>query len=120
MMRSYDGAMFCKLVDTLESSTLYMDNGLLLMRNGKEVIKMFKEIGFKIKIKTNLKVIDFIDTIFDLAAVRDKPYRKRNDKSLYINITSSSHPSHHQHQNQAVINVKIPKNSQKFIKYRNF
>ena len=47
---------------------LYSDDGLILMRdeNGqktdrirKEVIKIFKKIGFKIEIKTKLKVIYF-------------------------------------------------------------
>ena len=68
-MGSYDGAEVCELVGTLVLSTLansiprencglYRDNGLILMRNKngqkmdrirKEIIKIFKEIGFKIE-----------------------------------------------------------------------
>ena len=33
----------------------------------KEVIKIFKEVGFKIEIKTNLKVVDFLNITFNLS-----------------------------------------------------
>ena len=33
----------------------------------KEVIKIFKEIGFKTEIKTNLKVVDFLNITFNLS-----------------------------------------------------
>ena len=33
----------------------------------KEVTKIFKEIGFKIEIKTDLKVVDFLDITFNLS-----------------------------------------------------
>ena len=85
-MGSYDGAEIRELVGTLVLSTLassipkehfglYRDNGLILMRNEngqkadriiKEVIKIFKEIDFKIEIKTNFKVTDFLDINFNL------------------------------------------------------
>ena len=57
----------------------------------KEVIKIFKEIVFKIEIKTNLKVVDFLDITFNLSSDTYKPYRKPNDNLLYVN-TSSNHP----------------------------
>ena len=59
-----------------EKSGLYRHDGLILMwnENGqkmdrirKEVIKIVKEIGFKIEIKSNLKVVDFLDITFDLS-----------------------------------------------------
>ena len=95
-MGNYDGAEVCELVGTLVLSTLansipkencglYRDNGLILMRNKngqktdrirKQVIKIFKEIGFKIAIKTNLKVVDFLDITFNLSNGTYKPYRK--------------------------------------------
>ena len=32
----------------------------------KKIIKIFKEIGFKIDIETNFKIVDFLDVIFNL------------------------------------------------------
>ena len=32
----------------------------------KDIIRIFKQIGFKIEIKTNLKEVDFLDVTFDL------------------------------------------------------
>ena len=54
-----------------------------------EVIKIFKEIGFKIEIKTNLKIVDFLDITFNLSNVTYKPYRKPNDNLLYVNTSSN-------------------------------
>ena len=110
-MGSYDGAEVCELVGTLVLSTLtnsipkencdlYRDDGLILMRNEngqktdrirKEVIKIFKEIGFKIETETKLKVVNFLDITFNLSNGTYKAYRKPNDNLLYVN-TSSSHP----------------------------
>ena len=86
-MGSYDGAKVCELVGALvlsilansipkRNSGLYRDDGLILVRNEKgrktdrikkEVTKIFKEIGFKIEIKTDLKVVDFLDITFNLS-----------------------------------------------------
>ena len=86
-MGSYDGAKVCELVGALvlsilansipkRNSGLYRDDGLILMRNEKgrktdrikkEATKIFKEIGFKIEIKTDLKVVDFLDITFNLS-----------------------------------------------------
>ena len=86
-MGTYDGAEVCELVGALVlsklanstpkgNSGLYRDDGLILMKNEnrqktdrirKEVIKIFKEIGFKIEIKTNLKVVDFLDITFNIS-----------------------------------------------------
>ena len=86
-MGSYDGAKVCELVGALvlsilansipkRNSGLYRDDGLILMRNEKgrktdrikkELTKIFKEIGFKIEIKTDLKVVDFLDITFNLS-----------------------------------------------------
>ena len=58
----------------------------------KEVIKIFKEIGFKIEIKTNLKIVDFLDITFNLSNVTYKPYRKPNDNLLCVNTSSYQSP----------------------------
>ena len=54
----------------------------------KEVIKIFKEIGFEIEIKTNLKVVDILNITFSLSSDIFKPYRKPNDNFS----TSANHP----------------------------
>ena len=86
-MGSYNGAEVCELVGALilsplansiseGNSGLYRNDDWILMRNEngqktdrirKEVIKIFKQIGFKIEIKTNLKVVDFLDITFNLS-----------------------------------------------------
>ena len=80
---------------------LYRDDGLIILRNcdglttdriRKDIIRIFKQNGFKIEIKTNLKEVDFLDVTFDLRKETYQPYKKENDKLFYIN-TSSNHPT---------------------------
>ena len=54
-------------------------------------MKTFKELGFKIEIKTNLKISDFLDVMFNLTKDTYQPYKKPNDPLQYVN-TSSNHP----------------------------
>ena len=78
-MDSYDGVEIRELVATFIISKLgniigkkntgpYPDDGLLVLRNmnargidktRKIIIKMFKDIGFQLEIKTNLKQVEF-------------------------------------------------------------
>ena len=110
-MGSYDGAEVCELVGVYilsllanrvdkEDTGLYRDDGLVIVRNltgpqtdktRKDIIKIFKEIGFKIEIKTNLKQVDFLDVTFNLNNSTYQPYKKEDNQLLYIN-TSSNHP----------------------------
>ena len=110
-MGSYDGAEVCELVGVYilcllvnrvdkEDTGLYRDDGLIIVRNltgpqtdktRKDIIKIFKEIGFKIEIKTNLKQVDFLDVTFNLNNSTYQPYKKEDNQLLYIN-TSSNHP----------------------------
>ena len=110
-MGSYDGAEICESVGIYlfflfaniinkNNFGLYRDNGLILLRKvnrqnidpiKKKVIKIFKEVQFKIVIKTNLKKVDFLDIIFNLTNSPYRPYKKPNDSLLYVN-TSSNHP----------------------------
>ena len=53
----------------------------------KEVLK-YSEISFNIEIKTNLKVVDFLDITFNLSNGTYKPYRKPNDNLLYVNTSN--------------------------------
>ena len=129
-MGSYDGAEICELVGIyiLSSLTtiihktdigLYRDDGLLVLRymNGqqidrtrKNIIKIFKNIGFKIEIETNLKVADFLDITFNLTNSTFRPYKKPNDSLLYIN-KMSNHPPQILAQIPKIINGRLSRNS---------
>ena len=50
----------------------------------KTIIKIFKNIGFSIDIQTNLQGVDFLDVTLKLQSETYRPYRKPNDKLLYI------------------------------------
>ena len=52
---------------------------------------MSKDCGLSITIKCNLKLVDFLDVTFNLVNEIYKPYRKPNNKPLYIN-KHSNHP----------------------------
>ena len=58
----------------------------------KEVIKIFKTIGFKTEIKTNLKVVDFLDITSNLSNGTYKPYWTPSDKLLYVDTSSNYLP----------------------------
>ena len=79
---------------------LYRDDGLILLRNvnrlnmdriRKNVIKIFKEVGFETEIKTNLKIADFLKVTFNLTNDTYRPYQKLIDPLIYVN-TFSNHP----------------------------
>ena len=57
----------------------------------KTIIKIFKDIGFSIGIQTSLKEVDFLDVTLNLQNGIYCPYKKPNDKLLYI-YSSSNHP----------------------------
>ena len=78
--------------------------------NRKEIIKIFKNIGFQIEIQTNLKLVDFLDVTFNLANNTYQPYKKPNDNLLYIN-TSSNHPPQIIKHLPVSINDRLSKNS---------
>ena len=47
-------------------------------------------LGFQIEIKTNLRIVDFLDIRFNLLDGTYKPYKNTNNQLLYVN-TSSHH-----------------------------
>ena len=85
-MGSYDGTEVCDLLGTFilskleniigkKNTGLYRDDGLAVLRNmnarGKDkirniIIKMLKDIGFQLEIKSNLKQVEFLDVTFNL------------------------------------------------------
>ena len=54
----------------------------------KELVKIFKNNGLSITVKTNLKTVDFLDKYFDLVKAIYQP----NDDPLYIN-KKCTHPA---------------------------
>ena len=127
---SYDGAeifelvgiyILTRLATIIKKSDcgLYRDDGLVIIRNvngqqidrtRKNINKIFKDIGFGIDIETNLKVVDFLDITFNLNNGIYKPYKKPNDRLLYIN-KSSNHPSQIINQLPKIIFDRLSRNS---------
>ena len=79
---------------------MYKDDGLVLLGNTskqktdrirKGIIEIFKNAGFKIEIKANLHIANFLNVTFNLLDGTYKPYKKSNEQLLYVNI-SSNHP----------------------------
>ncbi|XP_065639655.1 uncharacterized protein LOC136072378 [Hydra vulgaris] len=113
-MGSYDGAEVCELVGLfilhtisrdygLKTVGLYRDDGLCCFHgiNGpqserikKNIVRRFMEkFNLKLTIKTNLKVVNFLDVTFNLLENTFQPYRKPGDHPLYINVNSNHPPS---------------------------
>ena len=55
------------------------------------MIKIFKNYNLSITIETNIRVVIFFDTTFDLINDIYKPYQKPNDNPVYIS-KNSNHP----------------------------
>ena len=103
-MGSYNGADVCELVGIYllsllaniidkNSSGLYRDDGLIFLCNvngqktdrvRKNVIKVFKEVGVKIEIRTHLTIANFLDVTFNLGNGTYRPYRKADESLLSV------------------------------------
>ena len=112
-MGCYDGAELCELVgsfilnkltsiDNKSDIGLYRDDVLGIFYNvskpeieskKKAIVKIFKGRGLSITIQCTLKTVDFLDLTFDLDNNAYKPFRKENNKSVYINKHSNHPPS---------------------------
>ena len=129
-MGSFDGAEVCELVGIYilcflaklinkEDCGLYRDDGLLILQNvngqqihwmRKNIIKTFKDIAFAIDVETNLKIVGFLDTTFNLNNGTYRPYKKPNNLLWYIN-KSSNHPPQIINQLQKKINESLSRKS---------
>ena len=49
------------------------------------------ELGLKITSKANIKVVEFLDVVFDLEKDIYRPFLKPGDRPLYVN-KQSNHP----------------------------
>ena len=60
----------------------------------KELFELFKKHGLKITIEPpNLSQVNFLDVTLDLQRELFKPYRKPNDRPLYVHKLSNHPPS---------------------------
>ena len=129
-MGSFDGAEICELIGILilhnlpsiiakQDVGLYRDDRLLVLKNSntrfadtkrKNIIRVFKDIGFDIDININMKTVDFLDMTLDLVSETYKPYKKPNNYLQYIH-TSSNHPENILKQLPISINERLSKNS---------
>ena len=129
-MGSYDGAELCKLIGiyiqslltnilSKDNMGLYRDDGLFILRKinkqqadrvRKKIISIFKNIDFKIEIVTNLTEVDFLDVTFNLENNTYRPYKKPNDKLIYIDV-SSNHPPQIKKQLTKIISDRLSRNS---------
>ena len=79
---------------------MYRDDGLAVFKNmnaragdkaRKAFSKVIGDLGLKITVQSNLKVVDYLDVTLNLTTGRYYPYRKPDNDPLYIN-TKSNHP----------------------------
>ena len=81
---------------------LYRDDGLTVVKNlngqqidklRKKIIRVFKNFGFKIKIKTNLIEVSFLDLTFSLIKGTFQSYKKPKNNLSYMNFFSNHPPN---------------------------
>ena len=96
---SYILNLLCNILDK-DLVGLYRDDELAIVRNlsgpeierkRKAIIKLFKECCLNITIKTNLKIVNFLDVKINLDTGTYRPYRKPDNKLAYNN-RKSNHP----------------------------
>ena len=103
-MGSYDGTEVCELVGAFLLNNfsyvidksyvgLYRDDGLGVFkshsgpeteRKRKEIIRTFNTYNLSITIETNIRVVNVLDTTFDLINDIYKSYHKPNNSSVYM------------------------------------
>ena len=111
---AYDGAEICELVFVVcvllysinkimdpSSHGLYYGDGLIIVDKNtpkkcddirKRLYKLFDEFGFRLDIRTDLKITDYLDVTLNLYSRTVSPFRKRNQDLRYVN-RGSNHPT---------------------------
>ena len=109
-MGSYDGAEVCDLIGFYYLSKcqnlgidigLYRDDGLGVCKKRPQEVKnskkrlcnIFREMGLKITVEANKKVVNFLDVTLDLSKDSYSPYIKPNNPLLYVKKDSNHPPS---------------------------
>ena len=59
----------------------------------KEFSKVIGDLGLKITVQSNLKVVDYLDVMLNLTTGKYYPFRKPDNDPLYINAKSNHPPS---------------------------
>ena len=81
---------------------LYRDGSLAILKNTsgpeaeklkKKLQKLFKEKDLDIIIQCNLKITNYLDITLNLNDGSYRPYRKPNEETSYIHISSDHPPS---------------------------
>ena len=79
---------------------LFRDDGLAILKNKsrpqseqvkENIRKIFKEHAQDIIIRCSMKVVNYLDVIFNLNGGTYKPYTKQNNEIKYI-LKNSNHP----------------------------
>ena len=98
-----------------EQIGLYHDDGLIYIPNStgpnssskrKKIIRAFKFLGFKIKVSSNNKIVNFLDVALDFSNNTFKPFIKTDQCPSYINI-NSNHPKTIINQVPKAVNLRI-------------
>ena len=109
-MGSWDGAEVCDLIGLYSLSKcqdlglnlgLYRDDGLAECRKRpqqvenvkKKLCQIFRDMGLKISIEANKKIVNFLDITLDLQRDLFKPFMKPNNTQCYVNKESNHPPS---------------------------
>ena len=83
------------------SHGLYHDDCLIIVDKStpmkcdgirKRLYKLFDEFGFRLDIRTDLKITDYLDVTLNLYSGTVSPFRKRNQDLRYVN-RGSNHPT---------------------------
>ena len=109
-MGSWDGVEVCDLISlyllskcqNLGSNVgLYRDDGIAeckkrpqqVENETKQLFQIFRNIGLKITVDANKKIVNFSDITLDLSRNFYKPYMKLNNPLLYVNKNNNHPPS---------------------------
>lgn len=65
----------------------------MLEKLKKQITATFKAEGLRITVEASAVEVDFLDVTLNLANGKYRPYRKPNDKPLYINAKSNHPPT---------------------------
>ena len=118
LLLSTSYAFLAKLINKNDCG-LCRDDGLLILRNVhgqqidrmlKNVMKIFKDVGFDIDVETNLKIVVFLDITLNLNNGTRRPYKKPNNLLSYIN-KSTNHLPQIINQLSKTINERLSRNS---------
>lgn len=101
--------------DCTGTSELYFHQSQQIDRIRKQLMKFFKNQGINIATITNSKVINFLDTTFDLSRRIRIPYNKQLYNHIYINKESNHSPGIHNNLHKSIQHGLSTKSSNKYL-----